>query len=118
MFRRSIQFLLLACFAFWASGSAAYLHELIEHSHAQPAMHAGAGVSKPVKQGHSEADCPICASLAAMHLSPIAPSVVVTSALLCVGSTPVLNSSDPSSRTVSIPQSRGPPAQVSSPQSA
>jgi hypothetical protein len=118
MLRRSIQLLLLASFAFWASGSAAYLHELIEHSHAQSAMHADASVSKPGKQGHSEEDCPICASLAAMHLSPIAPSVAVTSTLLCVGSTPVLNSSDPSSRTVSIPQSRGPPMKVSSLQSA
>jgi hypothetical protein len=118
MFRRSIQFLLLASFAFWASGSAAYLHELLEHSHAQPAVHAGVGISKPAKQGHSEDDCPICASLAAMHLSPIAPSVAVTSALLCVGSTPVINLTDPSSSTVSIPQSRGPPAKISSLQSA
>jgi hypothetical protein len=118
MFRRLIQLLLLASFAFWASGSAAYLHELLEHSHASPAMHASAGISKPGKQGHSEADCPICASLAAMHLSTIAPSVAMTSALLCVGSTPVLNLIDPSSRTVSLPQSRGPPAKVLSLHSA
>ena len=39
MLRRWIQLLLLASVAFWATGSAAYLHELIEHAHA-PMAHA------------------------------------------------------------------------------
>jgi hypothetical protein len=112
MLRRWIQLLLLASVAFWATGSAAYLHELIEHTHA-PAAYADRAITKASKPGghrDSEQECPVCASLAAMHLANVAPTIAVSAATPCVGSAVVYQSFTLSKSAISLPQTRGPPS--------
>jgi hypothetical protein len=121
MIRRWIQLLLLASVVFWTTGSAAYLHELIEHAHAPLSAQAEqhhSKLSKPAKPAHSERDCPECASLAAMHIANVAPTIALTNSALCTRSAVIYESFLLSESSVSLPPPRGPPSKVLSLHSA
>lgn len=77
-----VKFLMLAVFAYWASGLGRYLHERIEHcpdAAARARLVAAQGVPSvhAADDSHSEQDCPICSMLAHMAVGGSAPPLLI-----------------------------------------
>jgi len=70
--------LLLSAFLYWSSGLGGYLHELIEHSHADDAEYVkpAKNGAKPFHEADDHDECPTCQTLKAMKAhAPDAPRV-------------------------------------------
>lgn len=123
-----IKFLLLICFAFWATGLAQYAHERIEHgdvagvahdhrlaigSHGQDthALRLGARDDAPRKDHHPDShdDCPTCAMFAAMAVRPamLPPVIAPPQATICRLTVP--RHVVPAAPFEQFPPSRAPP---------
>lgn len=77
----AFKLLLVAIFAFWATGLAQYTHEMVEHVGPQRAaekLHTS-NSSSHSQQHHSDSDddCPTCAMFASMAAGPIAVPLIV-----------------------------------------
>lgn len=124
-----LRLLLLGSFAFWASGTAKYVHEQIEHhghdcsldddddddDSLPPALADAAVPAAPSQQSHSapatpKHPCMVCQMLAAMVSDHAAPPVITPPPLPLLGTLIVPNWAAPALRSCSTLQARGPPA--------
>jgi hypothetical protein len=121
--RVSLLGLFLGAFVYWASGTAQYFHEKIEHHFGEVAEarfgHAASGKdgkSRPAApEDDDHDDCPTCQSLKIMKAAPIAPPLFAPQpTLLRHAGVPVLRHVAPVLRVVVFIPSRAPPARSSS----
>lgn len=113
-----VKLVMLAAFAYWASGVAQYLHERIEHcpdsgecqaatcNLSAPGVHS----VQPGRHSHSEEDCPICSMLAHMSVGQSAPPPLIHLAHYCHASPIVPDHRTPLSSYELFLPSRGPPS--------
>jgi hypothetical protein len=116
---RHLQFVLLASFAFWATGAARFLHERIEHggvpvastnASAQNVTFLSYVVCGSDAPAHMHDDCSVCDGLASMVAGSPAPCFSVGSGERLIG---IIRSFDPQitlAQFIQFPLSRGPPS--------
>jgi hypothetical protein len=117
-----LQILLLAAFAYWATGVAQYVHERLEHgfgvaktttlhdSTARP-VQGNSGGNPPSHEPDDHDDCLTCQSLKIMKAAPVAAPVLAPQpTLLRHESPPILEREAPVLSFVVFIPSRAPPA--------
>jgi hypothetical protein len=105
-----LRFLLLATFVFWATGTAKYAHEQLEH-HGRDASVDDDDDGQPSKsqtptQHHP---CPVCEMLGAMTAHPSAPPAVPQLSTECIAILIVADRQAPDLFARFTPPARGPP---------
>jgi hypothetical protein len=116
-----LKLLLLGTFALWATGTAKYAHEAIEH-HGKDMSAAGiedddddssipvtpASHDQPTQ--HNPHPCPVCEMLAAMSVDKSAPPALPQLSLDCIATLVVLDRQAPVLFAQFTLPARGPPA--------
>jgi|SRR5271170_1157432 len=121
-----LRLLLLATFAFWATGTAKYAHEQLEHhgkdasvdddddDDDSPAPAAVAQSAPPPKdQPKSHHPCPVCQMLAAMTVDRSTPPPLPQISTECIAILVVADWHAPALFARFTPPARGPPAAFS-----
>jgi hypothetical protein len=120
-----LKLLLLGTFAFWASGTAKYTHEQLEHhgrdasvdnddddddSVATPVPVSSAPTQPGQEQKHEHHPCPICQMMAAMSVDRSAPPALPQLVTDCVATIEIVDHAAPDLHTRYVLPARGPPA--------
>jgi len=110
----AFKLLLVAIFAFWATGLAQYTHEMVEHVGPQRAaeeLHAPGNSSHSNPQHHSDSDddCPTCAMFASMAAGPIAVPVLIGPPRRVVPAPTLPEHVAPRAPLIQVEHSRAPP---------
>ncbi len=109
----AFKLLLVAIFAFWATGLAQYTHEMVEHVGPQRAadkLHTSSNSSHS-QQHHSDSDddCPTCAMFASMAAGPIAVPLIVGPPQRVVPAPALRDHLAPTAPLLQVHRSRAPP---------
>lgn len=109
----AFKLMLVAIFAFWATGLAQYTHEMVEHVGPQRAaekLHASGNSShSPQHHSDSDDDCPTCAMFASMAAGPIAAPIVIGPPRIVAVASAVPEHVAPKAPLLQVEHSRAPP---------
>lgn len=120
-----LKLLLLATFAFWASGAAKFAHEALEHhgldasvddddDGGSPTATLSSGQAplspQPASPVPPKKPCPICQMLAAMVVDRSAPPVIPTLSTLLIETLVLSDRVAPNIHACFVLSARGPPA--------
>src|SRR5258708_2157744 len=123
MLVRPIKLLLLACFAYWASGAALFVHERLEHADGEGGA-VIAACSQPTtaldkstdhkRPHHDHDDCPTCQLLAHMSVNRSAPPPPVCVQLPRIGAISPVDWRAPVAMAMTFAPIRAPPVAMTS----
>lgn len=109
----AFKLLLVAIFAFWATGLAQYTHEMVEHVGPQRAakrLHAsGSSSHSPQHPSDSDDDCPTCAMFASMAAGPLATPLAIGPLQIVEVASAVPEHVAPRAPLLQVEHSRAPP---------